>query len=134
VIQAEKSQLVNLETVLNDCGIENYHVVYSPIASAEAILDNEDKESGVIVVNMGAETTELVIYHEGVLRTAKVIPIGADYVTKDLKIVLRIDYNCAEDLKINNGNAFVEDIDPDMIINLKQADSNGEDKTVNLQT
>jgi len=133
VLQAEKSQLVNLETVLNDCGIEKYDVVYSPIASAEAILDDEDKESGVIVVNMGAETTELVIYHEGVLRTAKVIPFGSDYVTKDLKIMFRIDYNCAEDLKITKGNAFVDDIDPETMINLKQADSNGEDKTVKLQ-
>lgn len=133
VIQAEKSQLVNLGTVMNDSGIEKFDVVYAPIASAEAVLDHEDKESGVIVVNMGAETTELVIYHEGVLRTAKVIPIGSDYVTRDLKIVLQLDYNSAEELKIGSGHAFVEDIDPDTKINLKVADSNSEDKLIKLQ-
>ena len=109
VIQTEKNQLENLDNILNDCGISDYELVFSPIASAEAILDDEDKDSGVIVVIMGGETTELVVYENSVLRLAKVIPLGSDYITRDIRYVLKVDYKASEELKRLKGDAFFEE-------------------------
>lgn len=128
VIQAEKSHLENIDTVLKDCGIKNYSVVYSPIATAEALIDEEDKDNGVIVISVGAETTELTIYHDGILRLAKVIPLGSDFITRDLKFIFKVDYKIAEEIKHNLANAFLEDIDKDekIVLNpsLPEQDSN----------
>lgn len=111
-INCEKNTLENLDNVLSEAGIKNYRVIYSPVATAEAIVPDEAKE-GVIMISMGAGTTELVIFYDGILRTASVVPFGSDFVTNDLKKVLAIDYRTAEDLKIEEGCALKDMIDKD---------------------
>jgi len=128
VIQAEKSNLENIDTVLKDCGIKNYSTIFAPLATAEALIDEEDKDNGVIVISVGAETTELTIYHNGLLRLAKVIPLGSDFITRDLKYIFKVDYKIAEEIKHNAANAYLADIDTDAKIvldpNLPETDSN----------
>lgn len=121
IIQAEKNHLENINTILNDCQISNYQLIFSPIATAEAILEQEDKESGVVFVNVGAQTSELTIYKAGVLVKSTVIPLGSDFVTKDLSYVLRIDNSTAEDIKLSSGNAFLEDIADDEILDIRSS-------------
>ncbi len=121
VIQSEKNQLENLDNILNECDIKEYDLVFSPIASAEAIIDEEDKDSGVIVVIMGGETTELVVYENSTLRLAKVIPLGSDFITRDIRYVLKVDYKASEALKRTKGDAFFEDgVSKDEKINLNK--------------
>ncbi len=128
VIQAEKSNLENIDTVLKDCGVKNYSTIFAPIATAEALIDEEDKDNGVIVISVGAETTELTIYHNGLLRLAKVIPLGSDFITRDLKYIFKVDYKIAEEIKHNAANAFLADIESDTKIvldpNLPESDGN----------
>ena len=121
VIQAEKTQKENLVNILNDCGIVNYRIIYSPLATSEAVLDEDDKETGMIMISMGDQTTELVIYHGGILRMAKVIPFGSYNITKDLKILLKTDYETANDIKKNKATAFQEDADPEKEIEVENS-------------
>ncbi|MDA3884808.1 MAG: cell division protein FtsA [Candidatus Delongbacteria bacterium] len=121
VIQAEKTQKENLANILSDCGIENYRIIYSPLATSEAVLDEDDKETGMIMISIGDQTTELVIYHGGILRMAKVIPFGSYNITKDLKILLKTDTKTADFIKKNNATAFEEDADPEKEIEFESS-------------
>ncbi|MBN2790453.1 MAG: cell division protein FtsA [Candidatus Delongbacteria bacterium] len=121
VIQAEKTQKENLVNILSDCGIENYRIIYSPLATSEAVLDEDDKETGMIMLSVGDQTTELVIYHGGILRMAKVIPFGSYNITKDLKILLKTDYKTANEIKKEKATAFIEDADPEKEIEVENS-------------
>ncbi|MFO7809917.1 MAG: cell division protein FtsA [Candidatus Delongbacteria bacterium] len=123
VIQTDKGHKENLSAIMEDAGIENYRIVFSPLATAEAVTDEEDKESGVIVVSVNDQTTELAIYLNGIVRMAKVIPYGSNNITKDLKIVLKTDYKTANDIKKNDVNAFSQDTDAEKMISISKNSS-----------
>jgi cell division protein FtsA len=116
VIHADKSYLENLESIPREFGIENYRIVYSPLASAETVIDNDDKDTGVIVISLGDQTTELVIYLNGMLRMAKVIPFGSSNITKDLSFILKTNYQTANDLKKNAASAYYKDTDAEKAV------------------
>jgi|GEM_PF-1711914 len=116
VIQTDKSNMENLTSIPESYSIDNHRVVFAPLATAEAVLDEEDKEAGAIVISLGDQTTELVVYLNGILRMAKVIPFGSGNITKDLKILLKTDYATANAIKKENANAFSKDANPEKII------------------
>ncbi len=123
VIQTDKAHRENLTEILKSVGIDNYRIVFSPLATAESVLDEEDKEGGAIVVSIGDQTTELAVYTSGINRMAKVIPFGSGNITRDLKVVLKTDYRTAEDIKKNEVNVFLKDTDPEKIINIPGSNS-----------
>ncbi|MBU4486110.1 MAG: cell division protein FtsA [Candidatus Delongbacteria bacterium] len=131
VIQTEKSHKENIGSILEAFSIENYKIVYSPLATAETVIDEEDKEAGVIVISIGDQTTELVVYLNGVLRMAKVIPFGSNNITKDLKILLQTDFSTANQIKKTKATAYSKDADPLKIIQI--ANSSLQKKEVSEQ-
>ncbi|MDR3236474.1 MAG: cell division protein FtsA [Prevotellaceae bacterium] len=81
-------------------------VVLSNIAAAEAVLHKEEKETGVAVVNFGGGTTNLVVYHGGILRHTAVIPFGGNDITEDIRQGCRIIQRHAEQLKVQHGSCY----------------------------
>jgi len=123
VIQTDKAHRENIGSILEGLGIKNYRTVFSPLATTETVIDDEDKEAGIIVISLGDQTTELTVYLNGILRMAKIIPFGSNNITKDLKILLKTDFSTANKIKKNSATAFSADADPEKMIEVENTSS-----------
>ncbi|MFA6533928.1 MAG: cell division protein FtsA [Patescibacteria group bacterium] len=110
IIQGLGSQIKNLTKCVYRTGLDIEDLVLSILAAAEAVLTNRQRELGVVLVNIGAATTSLIVFENGdVLHTA-VLPIGSDHITSDIAIGLRVSIDTAEQVKLNYGTASAKDI------------------------
>ncbi len=100
-------------------GIDVEDVVVNSVASAQILLDDQKKASGVVVIDIGGGVTDYIVYHNGVVRQSGVIAIGGDHITNDLCIGLRIPITRAEKLKIEEGSAILENLSGAEKITLK---------------
>lgn len=89
--------------VLSELGLQVQHVVADPLATPIALLDQEQKEEGCVVIDLGAGTTKMSIYQQGALAWMKVWPIGGEHLTADLAQGLGTSRSVAEVLKIRHG-------------------------------
>ncbi len=99
--------LQSLVTCANRAGIEITETVFEAIAAAEATLSADERELGVCLLDVGASTSEVVVFFEGSVAHTSVIPIGGDHFTNDLAIGLRVAAPEAEFLKLHYGHATV---------------------------
>ncbi|HEY0072171.1 MAG TPA: cell division protein FtsA [Chloroflexia bacterium] len=96
----------NLVRCVQKADVEVDDLVLSPLASAEAVLTEQEKNMGVVLVDIGHGTTDIAIYADGSVWHSKVIPIGGWHLTNDLVIVFNIPYESAETLKLQYGMAI----------------------------
>lgn len=94
------TSLKNLEKCIMQVGIDVDGFVFNGLASAESVLTDTEKELGVVLLDLGAGTTDMAIYLDGALSYSSVLPVGARNVTNDLAIGLRISLESAEKIKI----------------------------------
>ena len=92
-----------LLTSVNRAGIEVVEMVFEPLATAEAVLTADERELGVLPVDIGAGTTEYALFAEGEIQYSAVAPIGAGHFTNDLAMVLRTPFAEAERIKVKQG-------------------------------
>ncbi len=97
-------------TCANRAGLEVVDTVYEGIASAEAVLSADERELGVCLVDIGASTTEIVVFFEGSVAHTAVLPIGGDHFTNDLAVGLHVSTEEAEQLKLEYGNCVVTSV------------------------
>lgn len=100
IISANSTSLRNLEKALSEVGVDVGSVVFSGYASSLSVLSDTERELGVVLVDMGAGTTDISIYVEGSVAYSSVLPIGARHITNDLAIGLRVSLESAEKIKI----------------------------------
>lgn len=100
IISANSTSIRNMEKAFSQVGVDLDAVVFSGYASSMAVLSDTEKELGVVLVDMGAGTTDISIYVEGSVAYSSVIPIGARHITNDLAIGLRISLESAEKIKL----------------------------------
>ncbi len=100
IISANGISLRNLEKAFSEVGVDIDAVVFSGYASSLAVLSDTEKELGVVMVDIGAGTTDISIYIEGSVAFSSVLPIGARHITNDLAIGLRISLESAEKIKL----------------------------------
>ncbi|MBN2237249.1 MAG: cell division protein FtsA, partial [Bacteroidales bacterium] len=84
-------------------------LILEPIASAKAVLSDEEKEAGVALVDIGGGTTDVAIFHDGIIRHTAVIPFGGDVITEDVKEGCSIIKKHAEELKVKFGSALASE-------------------------
>jgi len=89
-----------------------------PIASAMAVLGEEEKQAGVVLVDIGGGTTDITVFHEGIIRHTAVIPLGGNIVTRDIKEGCNIMPQDAESLKTKFGSALAEEVFDNRIISI----------------
>ncbi len=118
-ILQSKRHYVNLIKCFNNADVKIAEIYLSPIALADVVLTPNEKRAGCMLVDLGAETTTVVVYYKNVVRHVAVIPLGSNNITKDL-CMLQIDEQEAESLKIRVGSAFTpeSDIEADAIYKL----------------
>ncbi|HEV7731803.1 MAG TPA: cell division protein FtsA [Candidatus Binatia bacterium] len=96
----------NLVKCCNRAGLHVQDVLGSPLAAAEAVLTPEERELGVALIEIGAGTTSLVVFHQNAIHHTAVLPVGGGHVTNDLAAALRTPFADAERLKQRNGAAL----------------------------
>lgn len=101
IFSMNKNILSNMKKAVADVGIEIYDVFPNLLSSPEGVLSKRQKELGVVCIDIGASTTGITVYEEGVLKFSSVLPIGGDSVTNDIALGARASIDIAEKLKIN---------------------------------
>ena len=120
IIQGLSSQIKNLTKSVYRTGIDIDDLVFSILATSEAVITERQKELGVCVINIGASLTTMVVFEEGdVLHTA-VLPIGAEHITSDVAIGLRTSLDVAEGVKLQMGTALPDSVGRKDEVNLME--------------
>jgi cell division protein FtsA len=109
VIHGHANRLQNAIRLVRATSLEVDDVVFSGIAASLALLTNDQKELGALVIDLGGGTTEFVVYSNGVIRHSGVLAVGGDHVSNDLAYGLKVPLSRAEKLKIEYGAASVSD-------------------------
>jgi cell division protein FtsA len=99
LVTASISATQNVVTVVNRAGVVVQDTVFEPLASGEACLTTDERELGVALVDIGGGSTDLVVYHAGVVRHTAVIPVGGEHFTNDIAVGLRTPIPEAEKMK-----------------------------------
>jgi len=99
-------------------------LIFSPIASARAVLIKAQKELGVVMIDIGFGTTGVTVYEEDKLIHAAVYPVGAGHITNDIAVALKVPVNVAEKIKIAYGYAVSKDVPSRETIDLHKVDVN----------
>jgi len=116
IVTGAVSSIENIIKSVHRAGYEVEDIVLEPLASAEAILTDEEKELGVALIDLGGGTTDIIMYINGSVWHTGVIALGGNHVTNDVAIGLRTPAQSAEIIKKKYGSAFAVSIDPqDMI-------------------
>lgn len=110
LITGSTSSLKNLTKCLNQAGVAVTEFVFTPLAVAKAVTTKEQQNVGVVVIDIGADTTGYAVYEEERLIGTGVIPIGSGHVTNDLAIGLRTSIAVAEKIKQEYGTAYPADV------------------------
>ncbi len=108
VIHGNINRLQNPIRVVSGLQLEIETIVFNGMASSLALLTNEQKELGALVIDFGGGTTEYVVYCDGIIKHTGVLALGGDHVSHDLAIGLRIPMGRAEQLKIEHGSALFD--------------------------
>jgi cell division protein FtsA len=98
--------LENLKKSLLNCGLEVFELIPSPIACSKAVLTEKQKDLGVCLLDIGAQTTSVSVFEEGNLTFLSVLPIGSQEITNKIAIQMQIDPELAERLKIEFGSCY----------------------------
>lgn len=128
VISGSLSSIRNLSKCINQAGLDINELVFTPLATSEILLTKKQKDIGVILVDIGATTTEMAVFEEGNLIHAKVFPVGSSYITNDIAIGLRTTIEAAEKIKVKHGSANIKKIKDSEEIKLSSFDPNAESK------
>lgn len=100
--------LKNLTTAVLNSGLQINDLIFSPIASARAVLTPKEKELGVGLLDIGAGTSGLAIFEEGSLIHLTILPIGSSHITNDIAVGLRTSIDIAEKIKLEFGSLFFQ--------------------------
>jgi cell division protein FtsA len=120
------SPAMNLRKAVERAGFRVRELVLEPLASALSVVTEEEKELGVALVEMGAATTDIAIFHEGKIRHLATIPFGGSSVTSDLVHGLGVTQADAERLKERYGCAYAPLVDPAEVIQLPSTAAQGD--------
>ena len=105
IVTGAQSAAENIIKCVRRCGLEVDQLMLNPLASSQAVLTEDERELGVVLVDIGAGTTDVAIFTNGAIRHTAVIPIAGDLITSDIAMALRTPTKDAEDIKVENGFA-----------------------------
>lgn len=106
----------NIQKCVNKAGLEVEETILEPLASAAAVLSDEEREAGIVLVDIGGGTTDIAIFHEGIIRHTAVIPFGGNIITEDIKEGCTIMKRHAEQLKVKFGSAIASETQENEIV------------------
>src|SRR5213594_3551045 len=120
IVTASSTSVQNLTKCVQRAGVEIEELVLGPLATGEAILTDEDRELGVVLADIGGDTTDVAVFVDGSILHAATLPVGGRNVTNDLGLVLKCSPDTAEALKLRYGTASPLAVDPDEVVQVHQ--------------
>jgi cell division protein FtsA len=105
IVTGAVSAVQNIVKCVRRCGLEVSDLILQPMASADSVLTNDEKELGVVLIDIGGGTTDIAVFSDGAIRHTAVLPIAGDQITSDIAMALRTPTGEAEEIKIRYGVA-----------------------------
>lgn len=118
IITGQIAAINNLVKCVRKAGLEVSDITLEPLASADAVLSHEEKEAGVVLVDIGGGTTDVAIFQDSIIRHTAVIPFGGNVITEDIKEGCTIIKGQAELLKIKFGSALASENQENEIVSI----------------
>jgi cell division protein FtsA len=109
IISGQVTAIKNIVKCVNKATLQSDELILEPLASSESVLSDEEKEAGVVLVDIGGGTTDVAIFHEGIIRHTAVIPFGGNSITEDIREGCAVMRNIAEQLKVRFGSALADE-------------------------
>lgn len=128
IVSCASSAVKNLVRAVNQAGLQVEDLVFNPIATTTTLLTKRQKESGVLLIDVGAGTTSLAIYEDGDLVHAAILPVGSMHITNDIAIGLRTSIDIAEAVKLKYGQALKDEVRDTDVIDLNAIDPHETDR------
>jgi cell division protein FtsA len=125
VVTAGSSAMHNLMQCVEGAGVRVDSMVLAPLASAEAVIEREEFEQGVVVCDIGGGTTDIAVYVQGAVVHTAVLPVGGAHMTRDLVVALRVPQPAAEQAKRKFGHAIPSLVDEDEDVEVDAFGSEG---------
>lgn len=125
IVTGAVSAVQNIMKCVRRCGLEVCDVVLQPLASAMAVLSEDEKDLGVCLVDIGGGTTDIAVFAHGAIRHTAVIPIAGDQITNDIAMALRTPTKDAEDIKCRYGCALRGMADPQEMVEVSGVGDRG---------
>lgn len=116
IVTAATTSVQNLTKCVESAGVQVEAYVLNPLASAEAVLTDTEREMGCVVCDIGGGTTDMAIYIEGNVWHTMVLSVGGNHVTSDIVHGLRLPADVAEKIKVDHGHARARDVDASMFV------------------
>ena len=116
IVTGAVSAAQNIMKCVRRCGLEVQDLILQPLASAIAVLSDDEKDLGVCLVDIGGGTTDIAVFTHGAIRHTAVIPIAGDQITNDIAMALRTPTKDAEEIKRRYGCALRELADPQQMV------------------
>ncbi|GAO30988.1 cell division protein FtsA [Geofilum rubicundum] len=116
VVIGRMASVKNIEKCVHRAGLQLNGVVLEPLASAHAVLTEEEMEAGVVMIDIGGGTTDFALFYDGIIRHTAVIPFGGNVVTNDIKEGCSVLFKQAETLKVQFGSAMGSMAREDMVV------------------
>jgi len=126
IVTGSITAVQNLIKCVEGAGLDIEEIIFGTLASSNAILSNAEKDLGVLLIDIGAGTTEIAIFVEGGLAYSAVLPVGGIQITNDLAVGLRTSIEEAEKIKINYGSAVENNVSHEKLVVISGI--NGKDK------
>lgn len=132
VVHGNTNRISNAVRAVKGMQLEVEAVVYNGLAASLAVLTNEQKETGALVIDFGGGTTDYVVYMDGIIKHTGTLAVGGDHVSNDLAFGLKVPLGRAEALKIEHGAAIVDETVRGLEISFKSA-SSGYEKSISRE-
>lgn len=116
IITGQIAAAKNIKKCVDKAGLEVDEMILEPLASSEAVLSEEEKEAGVVLVDIGGGTTDIAIFQDGIIRHTAVIPFGGNIISEDIKEGCTIMKRQAELLKVKFGSALASECQENEIV------------------
>lgn len=118
MVTANVQNLQYIKMAVKLAGLKIKGVVLEPIASAKAVLDDSDRDAGVAMVDIGGGTTDIAIFHDGIIRHTSVLPLAGNAITNDIREGCNILKRQAESLKVKFGSCLVQAVSENDVISI----------------
>ncbi len=124
----------NIQKCIKRVNLELQGLILEPLASSHSVLTEDEREAGVVLVDIGGGTTDVAVFYDGIIRHTAVIPFGGNVITSDIKEGCSILYKQAEALKIQFGGAIGEREREDMVVSIPGLDEGWEAKEISFRS
>lgn len=108
VLTGSNDHIFAIQDAVRKAGVEPMNMVVEPLSTADAVLTTDEREDGVVLIDIGGGTTDISVFHEGAIIHTAAIPVGGHHFTNDLSIAFSLEFGDAERLKVDKGTCAPE--------------------------